>query len=83
MNHALKESTYAKLAQKEGKYQVLDLQKKDVQNNAKLPNLESSVRFNMQQLRENHDVVLNIAKDNGTMWAFEEIDKLRQTLEEK
>ena len=37
----------------------------------------------MQQLREKHDEALNATKNNGTTETIKELDKLRQTLEEK
>ena len=36
----------------------------------------------MHQLKEEHDGALNDAKDNGTTENIEELEKLRQTLEE-
>ena len=37
----------------------------------------------MQRLREDHDEARNSAKENGTTETIEELDKLRQTLEDK
>ena len=37
----------------------------------------------MKRLREEHNKALNYTKDNGTIETIEELDKLRQTLEEK
>ena len=47
----------------------------------KIAALKISVRFNMQRLIEEHDNVLNAAKDNGTTETIEELEKLRQTME--
>ena len=49
----------------------------------KLANLKSSARFNMQKLREEHNKVLNVSKDNGTTETMEELDKLHQIMEDK
>ena len=49
----------------------------------KLANLKSFVLFNMQLLREEHDEALNAAKDNSTLEIIEQLDELRQTLEDK
>ena len=49
----------------------------------KIAALKISVRFNMQRLIEEHDNVLNAAKDNGTTETIEELEKLRQTMEKR
>ena len=49
----------------------------------KLETLKISDRFNMQQLIEEHDDVLNAARDNGTTETIEELDKLHQNMEYK
>ena len=49
----------------------------------KLANLKRSARFNMQKLREEHNKVLNVSKDNGTTETMEELDKLHQIMEDK
>ena len=49
----------------------------------KIKTLKSSDRFNIQWLKEKHDEVLNSAEDNGAKEFIEELDKLRQTLEDK
>ena len=45
--------------------------------------LKSSASFNIQWLREEHDGALNSSKGNGTTENIEELDKLRQILEDK
>ena len=49
----------------------------------KLATLKISAHFNVQRLIEEHNKVLDYAKDNGTTETFEELDKLRQILEDK
>ena len=49
----------------------------------KLAILKSSTRLNIKQLREEHDKALNVAKDNDTIETIEELDKLRQIMEDK
>ena len=73
LNYALKEAHDAKLAQKEEKHQVLDLQER----NHKTSN-QSSDCVNMHQLIEEHNEALNSANDNGTTETIEELDKLHQ-----
>ena len=65
MNQALKEDIDVKLAQREERDQVLDLQEYMDKTILKLSTLKSSTRLNMQQLREEHDEALNAANDNG------------------
>ena len=60
---------------------MLDL-KEHVKKNTKLETLKSSACLNMQRLIEEHDEALNAAKDKGTKENIEELEKLRQTLEE-
>ena len=45
--------------------------------------MKSSICFNMQWLREEHDEALNAAKYNGTTETIECRYKLSQTLEDK
>ena len=49
----------------------------------KLSTLKRSTRFNMHRLREERNEVLNAAKYNSTTETIEELDKLRQIMEEK
>ena len=49
----------------------------------KLSTLKSSFLLNIQQLREEQDKVLNSDKDNGKTETVEELDKLRQILEDR
>ena len=60
------EANYVKLAQKEEKDQVLDLQELTDKNILKLATLKISARLNMQQRREGQYGVLNTTKDNVT-----------------
>ena len=70
MNYALKEANYAKLYRKEEKDQVLNLQEKWGKI-VKLATLKSSTRFNMHQLREEHNKVLNASNNKGTTETIE------------
>ena len=45
--------------------------------------LKIPTRLNMQRLKEEQDEALNDAKENGTIENIEEIDKLRQIMEDK
>ena len=65
------------------KDQVLDLQERMDKTILKLATLKSSARLNMQRLREEHNEALNAAKDNGATETIEELDKLRQVLEDR
>ena len=49
----------------------------------KLATLKRYVCLNIQKLREEHDEALNAAKGNIAIEFIEEIDKLRQILEDK
>ena len=49
----------------------------------KIETLKISTCFNMQQLREENDGVLNAATENGTTETIEELENLSQTLEDK
>ena len=79
LNYALKEDNYEKLDQKELKDQWLNLQELTDNNFLELATLKSSTRLNMQRLREEHDEVINDAKDNGTTKNIEELEKLCHT----
>ena len=83
MNYELKEENDAKLAQKEDNDKVLDLKEHMDKTFLKISTLKSSTHFIMQRPREEHDEVLNAAKDNGTAETIEELDKLSLTLENK
>ena len=48
-----------------------------------LATLKISDHFSMHKLREEQYEVINAAKYNGTIDTFEELDRLRQILEEK
>ena len=45
--------------------------------------LNSYTCFNMHWMREEHKKALNAAKENGTTETIEELDKLRQIMEDK
>ena len=45
--------------------------------------MKSSTRFNIQKLREQHYEAMNASKHYGTKGTIEELDKLRQNLEDK
>ena len=49
----------------------------------KITTLEIYACLNMQQPREEHDEVRNATKDNRTIETIEELEKLRQNLEDK
>ena len=49
----------------------------------KIETLKSSVHLGIQWLIEEHDEVLNSAKDNGTTETIEEIEKFCQILEDQ
>ena len=83
MNYSLKEANDEKLYQKEERDQVLDMQELMGKQILKLATLKISSRFNMQQLREEHDEVLNAAKENGTAETIKELGKLRKILKDK
>ena len=67
--------------QKYKKYQVLYFQ--ECMDKKKLETLKSSTSLNMKQLREEQNELLNYTKDNGTTETIEELDKLRQNMEDK
>ena len=71
------------MTQKEEKDQILDFQSYMEFFFIILATLKSSNRLNMQDLREEHYEVLNASKHNGTKVTIEELDKLRQNLEDK
>ena len=71
------------MAQKEEKGQVFDLKELMERKILRLSTLKSSTHLSMQRLREEHDKVMNYAKDNGTAETIEEIDKLSQNIEDK
>ena len=83
LNYVLKDANDEKLSQREEKYQVLDFQERMEKTILKLATLKRSTHFSMQQLIEEEDEALNVAKDNGTTETIEELDKLSRTLEEK
>ena len=83
LNYALKEANNVKLYKKEGKYQVLNAQEWMGKTILKLTTLKISARLNMQQLIEEHDEVLNAAKDNGTTKTVKEVETFRQILKDK
>ena len=79
----LQESNDLELTQKEEKEQMLYLQEQMDKLIIKLATLKSSTRLNMQQLRGEHYEALDASKHNGTKGTIEELDKLRQNIEDK
>ena len=77
------EANYVKLAQKEEKDQVLDLQERMDKKIIKPSTLKISTRLNIKKPREKNYEALNVATDNGTTENIEELDKLSQNLEDK
>ena len=62
---------------------MLDLQERMDKKIVKLATLKSSASLNTKLLREEHNEALNTTKDNGPTETIEEIEKLRQTPENK
>ena len=83
MNDALKEANDAKLYHKEEKGKVLDLQVLIDNTIIELSTLKSFAHLNMEILGEEHDEALNATKDNGTTKTIEELEELRQTMDDK
>ena len=80
--YALKEANDAKLDQKEVEQKALNAQEQMGRTIVKLATLKISVGLNMQLMIEEHDEALNAAKNNSTTETIEELEKLRQTLED-
>ena len=59
LNYALKEANDAKLAQKEERDQVLDLQQRITKTILKQSTMKSFACLNIERLREEHDEALN------------------------
>ena len=62
---------------------MLNFQKRMGKTIIKLATLKSSTRLNLHQLREEHNEGLNAAEDYGATEFVEELDNLRQILEDK
>ena len=79
----MKEGNYAYLDQKEEKEKILDFKYHIETKCLQIATMKSSTRLNMQELREEHYEALNASKHNGTKGTIEELDKLRQNIEDK
>ena len=81
-NYALRENNYSNWIRNRIRTKCL-ICKNAWKKILRLATLKSSARLNLQGLREEHDEILNAAKNNGTTETIEELDKLRQILKDK